>query len=86
MNFVDLIRSALKALTAYLELKNRAFYYDIIEKSRNRQQSLINEIEKLRSTGTHDSNNRADILRAQLLEERKVIEHLSAFYSQTGKE
>ncbi len=86
MNFVDLIRSALKALTAYLELKNRAFYYDIIEKSRNRQQSLINEIEKLRSTGTNDSNNRADILRAQLLEERKVIEHLSAFYSQTGKE
>jgi hypothetical protein len=86
VNFVDLIRSALKALTAYLELKNRAFYYDIIEKSRNRQQSLINEIEKLRSTGTNDSNNRADILRAQLLEERKVIEHLSAFYSQTGKE
>ncbi len=86
MNFVDLIRSALKALTAYFELKNRAFYYDIIEKSRNRQQSLINEIEKLRSVGTNDSNNRADILRGQLLEERKVIEHLSAFYSQTGKE
>ena len=86
MNFVDLIKSALKALTAYLELKNRAFYYDIIEKSRSRQQSLINEIEKLRSAGTNDSNNRADILRAQLLEERKVIEHLSAFYSQAGKE
>ena len=86
MNFVDLIRSALKALTSYLELKNRAFYYDILEKSRNRQQSLINEIEKLRSSGTNDSNNRADILRAQLLEERRVFEHLSTFYSQTGKE
>ena len=86
MNFVDLIRSALKALTAYLELKNRAFYYDILEKSRNRQQSFINEIEKLRSSGTNDSNNRADILRAQLLEERRVFEHLSTFYSQTGKE
>ena len=86
MNFVDLIRSALKALTAYLELKNRAFYYDILEKSRNRQQSFINEIEKLRSSGTNDSNNRADILRAQLLEERRVSEHLSTFYSQTGKE
>lgn len=86
MNFVDLIKNALKALTAYLELKNRAFYYDILEKSRNRQQSLINEIEKLRSSGTNDSNNRADILRAQLLEERRVFEHLSTFYSQTGKE
>ena len=85
MNFVDLIRSALKALTAYLELKNRAFYYDILEKSRNRQQSFINEIEKLRSSGTNDSNNRADILRAQLLEERRIFEHLSTFYSQTGK-
>ena len=86
MNFVDLIKNALKALTAYLELKNRAFYYDILEKSRNRQQSLINEIEKLRSSGTNDSNNKADILRAQLLEERRVFEHLSTFYSQTGKE
>lgn len=85
MNFVDLIRSALKALTAYLELKNRAFYYDILEKSRNRQQSFINEIEKLRSSGTNDNNNRADILRAQLLEERRIFEHLSTFYSQTGK-
>jgi len=86
VNFVDLIKNALKALTAYLELKNRAFYYDILEKSRNRQQSLINEIEKLRSSGTNDSNNRADILRSQLLEERRVFEHLSTFYSQTGKE
>lgn len=86
MNFVDLIKSALKALTAYFELKNRAFYYDILEKSRNRQQSIIDEIEKLRNSGTNDSNNRGDILRAQLLEERRVFEHLSTFYSQTGKE
>lgn len=86
MDLIGLIKNALKALTAYLELKNRAFYYDILEKSRNRQQSLINEIEKLRSSGTNDSNNRADILRAQLLEERRVFEHLSTFYSQIGKE
>lgn len=86
MNFVDLIKSALKALTAYFELKNRAFYYDILEKSRNRQQSIIDEIEKLRNSGTNDSNDRGDILRAQLLEERRVFEHLSTFYSQTGKE
>jgi len=86
MNFVDLIKNALRALTAYFELKNRAFYYDIIEKSRNRQQSLIDEIEKLRSTGTNDSNNRADVLRSMLVEEKRVLEHLSAFYSQAGKE
>lgn len=86
MDLIGLIKNALLALTSFLELKNRAFYYDIIEKSRNRQQSLINEIEKLRSSGTNDSNNRADILRAQLLEERRVFEHLSTFYSQIGKE
>jgi hypothetical protein len=86
MDFIGLIKNALKALTSFLELKNRAFYYDIIEKSRNRQKDIIDEIEKLRSIGTNDSNNRADLLRAQLLEERETIKHLSTVYSSSGKE
>jgi hypothetical protein len=86
MDFISLIKNALLALTSYLELKNRAFYYDIIEKSRNRQKDIIDEIEKLRSIGTNDSNNRADLLRAQLLEERETIKHLSTFYTSPRKE
>jgi len=85
MDLIGLIKSALLALTSYLELKNRAFYYDIIEKSRSRQKDLVNEIEKLRNNATISSNERADILRSELMEERETIKHLSAAYSLSGK-
>lgn len=85
MDIIGLIKNALLALTAFLELKSKAFYYDIVQKSRTRQKELINEIEKLRSSGTNNSNDRADLLRSELLEERRAIEHLSTFYSLSGK-
>lgn len=85
MDIIGLIKNALSALTSYLELKNRAFYYDIVSKSKKRQEELRNEIEELRNKGTTSSNERADILRAQLTEERQTLEHLSAYYSISGK-
>jgi hypothetical protein len=85
MDIIGLIKSALLALTAFLELKSKAFYYDIMQKSRARQKELINEIEKLRATSTNSSSDRADILRAELLEEKRSAEHLSTFYSLSGK-
>ena len=85
MDFISLIKNALCALTSYLELKNKAFYYDIIQKSKARQKELTNEIEELRAKGTNDSNDRADILRSELINERKTLEHLSTFYSLSGK-
>jgi hypothetical protein len=85
MDLIGLIKNALCALTSYLELKNKAFYYDIIEKSRSRQKDLVNEIEKLRNNATTSSNERADILRSELMEERETIKHLSAAYSLSGK-
>ena len=85
MDIIGLIKNALSDLTAFLELKNRAFYYDMIQKSRNTQEQIINEIEKLRSSKTNDSNDRADILRDRLIQERAYIQHLSTFYSLSGK-
>lgn len=85
MDIIGLIKNALSALTSYLELKNRAFYYDMIQKSRNTQDQIINEIEKLRSSKTNDSNARADILRDKLIQERAYLQHLSTFYSLSGK-
>lgn len=85
MDLLGLVKNALSALASYLELKNKAFYYDIIQKSKNRQKELINEIEELRSKRTNDSNDRADILRSELIDERKTLEHLSAVYSLSGK-
>ncbi len=86
MDIIGLIKNVLSALTSYLELKNKSFYYDIIQKSKLRQKELINEIEELRSKGTNDSNDRADILRTELIKERETLEHLSAVYSLSGKE
>ena len=85
MDVIGLIKNALSALTAYLELKNKVFYYDIISKSKQHQKELINEIEVLRNTGTSASNERADILRAELIKERRDLEHLSAHYSLSGR-
>ena len=80
---MTIITSLLKALSSYLELKNKSFYYDIIEKSRNRQSQFREEIERLRAEGTNDSNSRADLLFMQLCSEQKYCEHLSATYSPT---
>ena len=85
MDLIGLIKNALSALTSYLELKNRAFYYDMIQKSRNTQDQIINEIEKLRASKTNDSNYRADILRDKLIQEKAYLQHLSTFYSLSGK-
>jgi len=78
---ITLITNLIKAMLAYLELKNKSFYYDIIEKSKNRQQQLSKEIEKLRSEGTNDSNDIADAILLQLCAEQKYCKHLSATYS-----
>jgi hypothetical protein len=78
---MTLITSLVKALSNYLELKNKSFYYDIIEKSKNRQSQLSKEIEKLRAEGTNDSNDIADAIFLQLCAEQKYCKHLSATYS-----
>lgn len=78
---ITLTIAVIKALTAYLELKSKSFYYDLIERSRTKQQQLINEIEKLRSLKSTDSSDRADLMRQYLIEEKQFIKHLSAEYS-----
>lgn len=78
---MSLITSLIKTLSVYLELKNKSFYYDILEKSRNRQSQLTKEIEKFRVEGTNDSNDSADTILLQLIAEQKYCKHLSATYS-----
>lgn len=80
---ITLITSLIKALSAHLELKNKSFYYDILEKSRSRQSKLSKEIEKLRAEGTNDSNDIADAIFLQLIAEQKYCKHLSTTYSPT---
>ena len=83
MGLFGIIKNVLRALAAYLELKNKAFYYKIVTDSRKKQKDLFNEIETLRSTGTNDSNDRADLLRDELLDEKRHLKHISATYSES---
>ncbi len=77
---MSLIGNALKALHAYLELRNRTFYYDIFTKSKEKQRKLIYEIEKYRGDQTDSSTQLADLLQSELIAEKQYIKHLSTFY------
>ena len=78
---LPLISNLLKLAVAYFELKNKSFYYDILEKSRTKCNQLAEEIEKLRAERTQSSTDRADVLIMRLKSEQKYSEHLSAQYS-----
>jgi predicted nuclease of restriction endonuclease-like (RecB) superfamily len=78
---LPLITNLLKLAVAYFELKNKSFYYDILEKSRTKCNQLAEEIEKLRAEGTQLSTDRADVLFMRLKSEQKYAEHLAAQYS-----
>ena len=80
-----IIKSVLKSLELFLNIKNNKFYYDLQKEHNDREDKLINEIEKLRQTGTSWDADRADLLRQRLDSERKQFEHLSTFYSKTDE-
>lgn len=82
---LSIIKSVLKSLELFLNIKNNKFYYDLHRDHNEREDKLIDEIEKLRQTGTSGSADRADLLRQRLDSERKQLKHLSTFYSKTDE-
>ena len=80
------IKSIIKAIELYLQLKNKKFYYDLHKEQNDREYELTKAIEKLRDTGNSNDADRADLLREQLYTERKRFKHLSAFYTKTKEE
>tara|TARA_R110000824_G_scaffold252206_3_gene440953 strand:- start:1930 stop:2184 length:255 start_codon:yes stop_codon:yes gene_type:complete len=80
-----LIKSVLKSIELYLQLKNRKFYYDLHKDFRDREDAITQRIEKLRDSGDSNDAERADLLRKRLGAERQRFEHLSAFYAKTDK-
>ena len=83
---MGLIKTILSALNVYLQLRNKAFYYDITEKSRDKQQRIINEIENLRDERSSAATERADLLQQQLISEKQRLKHLSALYTDLAPE
>jgi len=45
-----LIKGVLRALVAYLELRNKTHYHRVVSESRDKQKKLINEIKKVSSS------------------------------------
>lgn len=80
---MNIIISLLKALLSFIQLKNVSFYYDAVQKSRQIQKQYEDEIENLRNNPSNDNSDRADLLRGYLMEEKRFIESISAFYSDT---
>ena len=81
----SLIKSILKSVELYLQLKNKKFYYDLHQDFRDREDAITKKIEELRDSGDSNDADRADLLRKRLAAERKRFEHLSAFYTQADK-
>ncbi len=81
-----LIKSLIRSLELSLNLKNKRFYYDLYREQRNREDEILQEIEKLRDSGSSNDADRADLLRKRLTTEREQFEHISAFYSKTQEE
>ena len=79
----SLIKSLIKSLELFLNLKNKRFYYDLYREQRYREDEILQEIEKLRDSGVSNDSDRADLLRKRLPTEREQFEHISAFYSKT---
>jgi hypothetical protein len=82
---LSIIKSVLKSLELFLNIKNNKFYYDIHREHNEREDKLINEIEKLRQSGASGDADRADLLRQRLDSERKQFKHLSTFYSKSDE-
>ena len=77
MNWAAVLASLFKAIGLYFALKNRSFYYDVLNKSRQQQKQYIDEIERLRAIRSPDATDDADLVRMQLLEEKRFYKHIS---------
>ena len=76
MNPFSIVAALLKALAAYWSLKAGRLQHDLREVSRNRIETLQDELAKLRNDGTPESALAADKLRDRLLTEQEYFEHL----------
>tara|TARA_R110000744_G_scaffold344598_1_gene450017 strand:+ start:143 stop:397 length:255 start_codon:yes stop_codon:yes gene_type:complete len=79
------IKSIIKSIELYLQLKNKKFYYDLYRDFNDKEDAITQRIEKLRDSGDSNDADRADLLRDRLAAERKRFEHLSAFYTKADK-
>ena len=84
-SIIDLIKYALKALTAFLELRRETYFLEASARHLEYKENTRNEITKLRNQGTIAATDRADLLMLSLQERERAWERTSAtYFSYTG--
>lgn len=85
ISIIDLIKYALKALTAFLELRRETYFLEASAKHLEQKEITRNEITKLRNQGTTAATDHADLLMLSLQERERAWERASAtYFSYTG--
>lgn len=79
-SIIDLIKYALKALTAFLELKRETYFLEASKSHLEYKENIRNEITKLRNQGTISATDRADLLMRTLQEREQAWERVSTTY------
>lgn len=80
MQFVALLANLCKALALHFELKNKSFYYDIVEKHEARKKKITDEIAQNRNAGRNSNTDVADQLLSDFELEVERFKHISTFY------
>ena len=81
MNIFALLQSFFQAATAYLNLKTKTAYFDILEKFDSRLDKLDNKRQTLRSKADNISQSAAEDVMAEIIEEKKKLAEIKKEFS-----
>lgn len=79
-SILDLVKYALKALTAFLDLRRETYFLEATVKHLEYKDKIRNEITQLRNQGNSNATDRADFLMRALQERDRAWERASATY------
>ncbi len=78
---LDILKYALQALAAYMELKRNSFYHDISKAHLDEKRKYRYEIDQLRNKQTVAATDAADQLLLELQERERSWKRVSAAYT-----
>jgi len=85
VSIIDLIKYALKALTAFLELRRDTYFIETSFSHYDQKEYIRKQIIKLRNEGTVESTDAADMLMLQLQERERAWKRAAdTYFSYTG--
>lgn len=73
MQLLAIVKLLLELGVQYLKLKNKSFFYDILEKHSSRVDKLNQEREKLRAIAEPEAQDKASKLMDTIIEEKEKL-------------